>query len=400
MQFVSYSYSLPYVGFILFMILLAFWEFLNINLKRGNYWIRVITISSFLLFFGFRGFVGRDIFNYYDLFKALPTIWDWNSKTFSSYSYIEIGYRVYVTLIKSISANFSFFIFISVLIDVIVLDITFKRYSKYYVLSFILYIIMYGHVFEMEQLRNCKSVMLFLLSLPYLENKKFVPYLILNLIGLSFHSTSLIFIIAYFFLIREFSIYFYLSVFIVGNLLFLFKVEYIQSLFNFFGVFLDDGIVGKVNRYFNLSSYKNEFGFSIGYLERIITFILVCLIYRPKLIQQNRTNIIFINLYTLFFISFFFLSEMVVAVVRVSALFTFSYAIIYPNLYKEFKLLIYKYIFMFLLTSYASMRLITYHSVIEYKYENILLDKININLRRDIQRKSYDYLLKSSGGRE
>ena len=85
---------------------------------------------------------------------------------------------------------------------------------------------------------------------------------------------------------------------------------------------------------------------------------------------------------------------MVVAVVRVSALFTFSYAIIYPNLYKEFKLLIYKYIFMFLLTSYASMRLITYHSVIEYKYENVLFDDINMSKRRSIELKSYDHMLK------
>lgn len=390
MEYISYSNAIPYLLYLSFLILLVFLEFNQLNLKHGTSWIRKITFLSFVIFFGFKGFIGRDVFFYYDMFKTMPTIWDFNQQTFSN-SNIEIGFRMYVVLLKSISNSFVFFTVVGVLIDAVILDIFFRKYSKYYVLSFLIYIVLYGHILEMDQIRNCKSIMIFLLSIPFLKDKKILPYMLMNIIGFSFHFSSLFFIIAYFFVRKNYSIYFYLTVFILGNILFLFKIQYIEYVFTVFKSFLNYDIELKLTSYFASDVYSKAYGLSLGYFERIITYVLVCLLFRDKLIKQNENNVIFINLFVLFFISFFFLSEIVVAVVRVSALFYFSYAIIYPNLFSEFKKILYKQIFMLIFVLYAGIRFVNYHIGIEYKYENVLFNDVNVKNRKEISRKALEH---------
>lgn len=370
------------------MILLLFWEFNKINQQRYIYWIRVVTVISFVLFWGGANFVGRDVFVYYDIYKSLPTLWNWDIGLFVKYQEIEVGFRAYMVILKSVSTNFHFFLIINSLINAIILDRFFKRYSKYYVLAFILYIVLYGHIFELEQIRNAKGLMLFLLSIPYLEKRKFIPFLILNLIGTSLHFSSVIYIVAYFFIKRTYSVYFYVLLFIIANIIFIFQIPILEFSFSLFEKLTPTHVSNKLVNYFNNSVYNKEYGFSLGFFERTITYILVCFIFKKKLISQNKSNIIFINLFVLFFLTFFTMSELVVAVVRVSALFYFSYALVYSNMFYELKNSLYKQIFIVVFITYVSMRFVNYHIGIEYRYNNIFTSKVSIDKKRDVAKKA------------
>ena len=58
---------------------------------------------------------------------------------------------------------------------------------------------------EFNLYRNTKSFSLFLLSLPYLQNRKLLPYLLLNMTGCLFHISSMIYLPLYFVLYRKMS---------------------------------------------------------------------------------------------------------------------------------------------------------------------------------------------------
>ena len=70
----------------------------------------------------------------------------------------------------------------------------------------------------------------------------------------------------------------------------------------------------------------------MGYIERVITFILI-MIFKKKLIKKDLVNNIFINTYIMYFIFIFYFHEVNVFAERISVLFIFSYWVIYPGIY-------------------------------------------------------------------
>src|SRR5659263_104043 len=72
----SYGYSAPYLLFLLYLVVLMFFEFRRLNFEKDINYVRWGVIGGFLIFFGFRGFVYTDWMVYYPMFEKLPTIWD------------------------------------------------------------------------------------------------------------------------------------------------------------------------------------------------------------------------------------------------------------------------------------------------------------------------------------
>jgi hypothetical protein len=344
-----------------------FAEFHNINKQQSTKWIRVLTIVGFLFFFGLRGFVYTDWYNYYPYFNGLPKLWEIGSGTFQ----YEIGFELYSIFIKSIWNNYFFWIFISSLIDACLLHVFFKRYSKYYVLGIIIFVVFHGFIIEINLLRNIKAMLLFLLSLRYIKEQKIIPFLLLNILAISFHLSAIVYIPAYFLLHREYSKKILWAIFLIGNIVFLAQLEYIAPIFNFLGNMIGGKTALKTSLYLHDNFYSKPYGFSLGYFERIFTYIVVMACYN-KLLKQNKTNIIFINAYVLYFFVFFFCSEMTVITQRVPLLFVFSYWILYSRLYELIALRKAKLVFLSLFTLYSILKLGGSNQDIFSKYDNII----------------------------
>ncbi len=392
MEIISLVYTIPYLLFLLFLILLMFLEFYQLKYNRGITGIRLIVMISFLLFFGLKGFVGRDVFLYYDLFSNLPTINHWNSDFFKLNDY-EIGFKILMSVSKTIVSNFFFFSFLSVFIDVMILHFIIKRYSRYYVLAFIIYIVFYGYIFEMDQIRNAKAVMLFLLSLRYVLNNKFLSYCLLNLIGFTFHSSSILFLFIYPFLKKRFSLTFYAVVFIIGIVLFVLQIEYIKPMVMYVASKMGGVFQTKAEIYIASPIYgKDMFGITLGFFERIVSYCLFCFIYYKKLIDRDKENLLFINLYVLFFIFYFYFAEFIVLAVRTSALFIAAYFVLYPNVLFEINRKLTRQLVVIMLTIFMFFRMAAYVKYIEYKYENILFDTSSYKIRKSYADESANYL--------
>lgn len=62
-----------------------------------------------------------------------------------------------------------------------------------------------------------EEYLVFYLSIPFLIQRKALPYFILNLIGFGFHTSSIVYFPLYFILTKKYHKYVYWGIFLVGN---------------------------------------------------------------------------------------------------------------------------------------------------------------------------------------
>jgi hypothetical protein len=224
-----------------------------------------------------------------------------------------------------------------------------------------------GEIIEFNLMRNVKSILLFLLSLKYLQERRILPYMLLNVLGMSFHITSVIYLPLYFALHREFPKWLLWTVFIVGNVLFLLQVQYIQPLFTFVGNMLGGKIPWMVTFYFSDTSY----GISVGYIERTLSFVLIMLL-RPALTRQDKSNLLFFNMYVIYAICFLYFGEAQVVTLRISYLFIGAYWFLFPNALYALRKRLNRQIMLLLIVAYSVIKALLWHASAEMEYDNLM----------------------------
>lgn len=403
----NYVYSIPYLSFLAFLIALMFLEFRQIKFDKGTNYIRWATILGLVIFLGLRGFVYTDWMMYYPLFDKLPTIWDGGLTSVLSSDFsedfitdvsmgkagLELGFIYFAVIFKSIIPNYFAFVFFNSLIDIFLLDIFFRRYSKYYVLSFILFVVFGGLGLEFNLLRNFKALLLFMISLKYIQERRIIPFLLLNLTGYLFHSSALIFLPLYFILHKEWPQWVIWAIFIVGNILFILHIKYLQTISLAVADMIGGRMAVKAKLYFVSDFYSQAYGLGLGYIERVISFLAFVLL-QKKLKAQSSYNILFINTYLLYFIIYFFFAELMVAVERLSLLFVFAYWILYPEVLAIIKEISYKFILILVLMGYSILKVAQVNSNIFSRYDNLLFGIQKYEDRRTIIESNMDEIFK------
>ncbi len=372
--------SLPYILFVFLYVILAIYE---IRIKeeevRKKQIIRIVCISFYILFFGFRGLIGWDWYNYYPFFEKLPLLNTPHfSKIFNSLGF-EIGFKIYSLAIKTLISNYNIYVLISTIINVTLLNIFLKRYTTHYAFAFLIYLVMGGIPTEIDLLRNSKSIFLFLISLKYVHERKFIPFLICNLIGVSFHTTSILFIPLYFVLTKVFSRNLFIILFIIGNLIFVLQIQYLEPILKFVAGLIGGKVSYLVSAYFEISGAK-AYGLTIGYIERIISFLLL-IIYHDKLLKGNTYNVIFINSFMIYFLLFFYFGEIRIVTLRITNLFYYPYWILMPAIYENIKIHTNKNIFLVYLVATSLLKTNGLTNLPNYKYDNFILNEKSYNER-------------------
>lgn len=321
----SISYAIPYCILGAILIAIYIWYTNNNTRSYGN----IIATLIILFFIGLRGHVQSDFIAYYKFFESVPTIW--NPKfTSSIHIGFEPGFIIYTAIVKSIWPNYFFWVFVNTAIDIWILSWCFKRYSTSSILSWLFFILFNGLAIEFNLYRNSKAIVIFILSIPYIQQRRFLPFFMLWLLELTFHTSSLIYLPTYFILNREYNRKIIFILFILSNIIFFFKlsptsflIDRISSISSIFPT------VSKAIGYFENNSISA--GITLGYIERTFLFITALYLY-PHLLNEKKSNLIFINAFFLYYFLFYLFSDVVVFVQRFPLLFTFSYWILGPNL--------------------------------------------------------------------
>lgn len=363
------QYSTPYILLVCLFLIISFFQIFFSFDNKSNNGINKIVGLSFICFFGLRGFVGWDWYSYYPYFKILPDLFNINSIKLP----FEIGFNYYSSLIKTIYPNYSFYTFINTCTDFILLHYFFKRYlpANYYTLGIALFVAFGGIPLEINLIRNIKGFLLFLISIQYIEKKQLLKFIALNSIGLLFHWSSLFFFPLYFILYHKINIRVLLIFFIIGNIIYLSQLEYIKPIVQLISKGLGGIAESKADVYLKSSIYSKQYGITFGYIERVLTAVLV-LLYYENLIRESKKNILFINSFFIFLFINLYLSEYVIVISRIGSLFLFSYWILWPQLIKISNTTI-KFMLFFVLALYLNIRTNQTVNTILYEYDNVMI---------------------------
>lgn len=382
----STTYSYPYIILFLIFFVLFLWEN-KMRKKEGDIkMVRYLCMLVFFVFFGFRGYLDTDFTVYYPLYEMAPTIDDTNgiAKFFSGIHEdillkIEPGFKVILVLLKSINEDYLTLQIFSSFVNVLFLNYFFKKYSPQYVLGFIMYLIFSGLIIEINLLRNSKAIFLFIYSLQFIKERNAVKFFICNGIGILFHSSAIFFFPLYFFLHKKIPMPFVWGIFLLGNFLFLGQIKYISPIVIAVGNFFGGAYSLLAEAYSNDKLYNSSYSISVGYVEKVFTFIILYQFYKKigdKIKDDNTLNI-FYNLFFIYVITYLFLSEYSVFIDRITTLFIFSYWILYPYLYETLKQEL-KVVFTVVLLFFGIYKMVYSNNNILRNYENILWDKPTI----------------------
>lgn len=183
---------LPYL-LILFFVL--FWITLEQKaINRKSFWLPLVTL---VLFFSVRSNqVGTDTQVYtYNFDNSLDV------KYFDFNENVELGYQLLEYSILQFTDNYFWLFFISGLMVVCLYLKVIIKYSVNYLLSIFLFITLGVYTFFFNGLRQGIAMAIFTSALPYLLERKVIPYVLVCLFASLFHITGL-FMIPFYFLVN------------------------------------------------------------------------------------------------------------------------------------------------------------------------------------------------------
>jgi len=171
--------------------------------------LRYIKIISFILILqsGLRNeAVGDDTFNYKVSFENQKYV-SWNEaiETVTDYYKFNIGkdpgYAIFENLVYSITANYNIYLLLIALLFFSALGHFIYHNSsrtKDIVISYLIYSVLFYSFFSITGHRQTIATALALFSFKFLKQNKFIPFVLLILIGSTMHKSCLIFIPFYF----------------------------------------------------------------------------------------------------------------------------------------------------------------------------------------------------------
>ena len=320
----SIFFAIPY----LILALVSFWVLkgtTNYNVKKkGNY---IFLLLLYLFFFGLRWHIFSDSLAYEEEYNAIKPIFNWNYIDDHSWWW-DKGFVIFTMFTKLVSNDFRFFVFVNTLIDITLFAVCIKRYSCNFLVTILAFLAFQGILTEINLFRNIKSILLFLFSIKYIENRKWYYFFPINLLGYTLHSSALLFFPMYWLLNIRFQLKYVIVVVSVITFIYLLQLNVIENLI--FQYIPAEGVVSnKLNVYMDVDE---ESVLSIGTFERLITLLLSIWVYY-KTNNPSKIFTILFNSFLVFYVTYSLFGFNPVFRDRIPYLFIYSYWFLYPFLF-------------------------------------------------------------------
>ena len=271
------SYTFPYLFFIIVLFILYLYGKIN----NFTHYIVIKFCNLFaIIFIGLRGYIFGDWIIYARNFDFFPVFSDGIVtiiKFLIEGGTYEKGFVLFGILSKSIYNNYLFFQFLNYLFEIIILYFFLMRYvPNYYVIGFIIIFVVFGSLFSISMIRNMKAIMLFMLSIRYIETKNLKKYLFLNIIGVLFHVSAILYLPLYFLLNKKMNDIILLLLYTVGLFVFFLQLPIATTILTQLSNFMFGGRFGALIRvYIKSEVYSSVYGIGIGLIERIFSFFFI-----------------------------------------------------------------------------------------------------------------------------
>ena len=363
-------FSLPYI------LLFAFFGVLSFVYRKqddeGKKMVRIACLIVYMMFFGFRGFVGDDWILYYRIFDQIQF------SDIRHFSYVvevhsmEPGFLLFMLLMKPLLfGSYALFTFACTFISLALLHRFLVRRVSNYPLALCFFLVMNGLVLQINLLRNFWTILIFLNCLEYIQQRRPWPYFLWMTFALSLHLSAVIYFPLYFFLHKQLPRWMYLAILLFFNVLFLLQVGIVAEILQRVASSMGEGYEKLVEAYTDAKAIDKRGVISIGYLERLITMSLFYCYYQ-KLMEIREGNAIFVNSFLIYIIMNLFFYEFEEISVRLSTLFCYSYWILWGDLLKCFHYPSNKRFFESFILVYCLLKTVSMMETGTMAYDNVL----------------------------
>lgn len=374
---------IPYLCLVAVLGLFAFLYSNTQNFDYKNVYL-LSGVGLFFFFFGFRGYIMSDWIIYYDLFFSIELKDLYDSSLFSLKN-TEPGFMLLIVVCKSIFRDFHFFVFVTTLINTILLLRFLNKHTDNILLGLMLFIIFEGLTIMVNLMRNSIAILIFLNSIEYITARKPAKYFTLCFIASSFHLSAIAYFPLYFFFHRRMPRWAFISIIIAMNAIYLFHIPITAKLLTLTGLDADktDKVIAYTQKYVATSKL------SIGYLERLFTsFLIIC--YYNRLYKNRRECAIFINGFIIYLAFLFIFSDIPIVAHRMSNLFAYSYWIIWGDLIKCFSIQNNRRLFAAFVYLYCLFRISSSTQLPDFEYDNVLFGAKSYEERLYIHNKTFE----------
>ena len=220
-------------------------------------------------------------------------------------------------------------------------------------------------------MRNVKSLMLFLLAVPYIAQRRFWPFALLMALAFTFHTSTIFLFPLFFFAHKPISKKVFIILFTPCNALYLSQIDFLKPAIQSAANLLGGKYAPMTELYLESDLYGASRGISIGYIERFATSLLI-IAYYNKLLAQKQSNVIFINMFGIFLVVVLVFNGISIIAERLVCCFwspTGSYGRPCSVVSNECRTWI---LFFSCICLYALLRITSITSNAIYKYENIV----------------------------
>lgn len=344
----------------------------------------IICLSVTLLFWGFRGFCFYDWMSYYPMFNGI-NIYDCD---FSSFSSREPGFTLLMLVCKAVFNNWHFFVFICTCINLALLTRFLYRHIENLPLGLMVCTAMGGLFLMTDLMRNSIAVFIFINSIEYIRDRKFIKYFIACIFAVSFHYSAVLYFPLYFFIHRQINKWWFAAVFGIGCVVFALHIPIFTSSLSLALSAINPDLEVRL-RFYLMEIANNAPGVNIVFLERLLTgFLVIC--YMDKLRSLRADANIYINCLLFFFIMSFYFGEFVTFSMRLSLLFVCGYWIVWIDLIKCFSISTNKKLFIAFISIYCALRMFGLTKGIMAQYDNILFDSEPYMIKQSIYNKNFE----------
>lgn len=168
----------------------------NQRYERMAYFVSFVLLTFFL---AFRYGQGTDWLSYNYIFNLAPNTLDLCSSFYSASVHSEIGWKIINNLVKALGGDFVFLSVITSIVEMALLGKFLNRYSSNRAFSLLIgYPVVYL-TYYFSMMRQGLVIAVFLgVMLDMLNERRFLPYILITAICTSIHSLSIVFIVPYF----------------------------------------------------------------------------------------------------------------------------------------------------------------------------------------------------------
>lgn len=357
-------YTIPY--FVVFAIFM--WLIIS---KCPYSTSRIISGIVYVLFLGTRNLIGWDWQAYYPFFTHMPILSDLEPSSFLIFdgtSPVEPGFILYVSAIKTIFRSWELFIFVSTVIDWILIDCFIRRYSTHYVFSLLIFYCLCISI-QVDLLRNIKALGIFLISIRFINERRLIPYVFLMLVATLLHYSSLIFFLFYpignWIMPRKL----FIIIFIIANVLYLTHLPMMSIIAKHIGS-LTEGVIGdKLNNY-SESTYVR--GITVGYIFKFINTLIIIWKYND-IIRLNRNLSLMLILYLIMIFVTFGMNDISVVSERIEDLLMPTYCILFPAALSLIRIIRNRNVCMTYFFIFLMLKLYAETKIVMYNYSSFVL---------------------------